>query len=111
METIFPSSREVSAALDHATPDTGKTDWSVGSLTYDKRGLTRLFVWLQCGDFCWEVKNWSIRDTVRLVIGKLGISNAGMGLLLVSFPQILSLVLNPVSMYKRAPSYAVCVDS
>lgn len=84
--------------LDHAVAK--PTTWQAGTLTYDKRGLARLFSWLLWGDFAWMMRDRSVTDVVRLLLIKYDASNTIISLLLVTIPGVMSMLMGPIVSYK-----------
>ncbi|MEI8340818.1 MAG: hypothetical protein WCH43_04675, partial [Verrucomicrobiota bacterium] len=46
--------------------------WQVGTLLYDRRGLTWLFFWLLLGDFCWMLMETSLPTLLPLSLQSRG---------------------------------------
>jgi MFS family permease len=67
-----------------------------GTLTYTVAGLGALFFWLLWGDFCFTIMEVVWNSIVPLKIKELGAPNWVIGAIMVSIPQILNTVLNPV---------------
>ena len=68
-------------SIPYATPAPAKT-WTVGTLTYDRRGLTNVFFWLLWGDFVLTLMdNGVVNNVVQLQLKDLGASNATIGFL------------------------------
>ena len=66
--------------LDYAPPS--PTRWSVGTLTYDRRGLASVFFWLLWGDFVLTLMDGGVvSNVVQLQLKQLGTTNATIGFL------------------------------
>ena len=74
--------------------------WNVGTLTYTTSGLVVLFCWLLWGDFAWSMKDRAVPPIVQYLLKTFGASDMLAGLLCVSLPAIISLVLGPIISYK-----------
>ncbi len=56
--------------LDYQKPETAT--WHVGTLSYTRAGLVRLFVWLLLGDFCWMIMETSLPMLLGLTLQARG---------------------------------------
>jgi hypothetical protein len=74
----------------------GETTYSVGTLTYTKMGLVALFGWLLWGDFCFIMMGVVWRNILPLQIKELAVPDWVIGLITVSIPATLNMLLNPV---------------
>jgi len=70
--------------------------WKANSLTYTSAGLVALFCWLLFGDFAWSMRDRSVGPMAQWYLKSLGVSNLLFGLLVSSFPALVTLVLGPV---------------
>ncbi len=70
--------------------------WRVGTLTYTRVGLISVFSWLLWGDFAWMIKERALSPLVPLILKKFDTSDMITGLLIVTLPGLLELVLGPV---------------
>lgn len=60
----------------------GEKTWSVGTLTYDRRGLVQMFFWLLWGDFVLTLMDGGVvGNVVQIQLRQLGVSNAAIGFL------------------------------
>lgn len=73
--------------------------WYAGSLTYTTGGLFLLFFWLLGGDFGLQFKERTVQPTLQLLLGHFQASDFVTGLLLLSLPQAIGVVVNPVFGY------------
>jgi maltose/moltooligosaccharide transporter len=73
--------------------------WQVGTLVYSTGGLVVLFCWLLWGDFAWSMKDRSIQGVVQLLLRKFNASDLVTGLLLVSIPPAMTILLVPIFSY------------
>ena len=90
----------VSAEVDAPSRASGRTIWTVGTLSYTTGGLVILFCWLLAGDFAWSMKERSVMWVVQLLIKKFEASDMISGLLIGTLPQALALVLTPIVSYR-----------
>lgn len=67
-----------------------------GTLTYTVAGLGALFFWLLWGDFCFTIMEVVWGSIVPLKIKELNAPNWIIGAVMVSLPQFLNFVLNPI---------------
>lgn len=74
--------------------------WKVGTLTYSMGGLCVLFFWLLWGDFAWSLKERSVPGVAQLLFQKHGATDALIGLLLVSLPAALAMIIGPIISYR-----------
>ena len=70
--------------------------FSVGTLVYSKAGLASLFMWLLWGDFCFTLMETVVPSIVPLRLKELQAPNWIIGLVLVTIPSILNVILNPI---------------
>lgn len=77
-------------------PSTPKT-WRVGTLVYDRRALTNVFIWMLWGDFCLYLMDAGVgNNLIQLQFKKAGASNALIGLVKTSVVEVLILILCPI---------------
>ena len=81
-----------SEPADGVSPKTYQT----GTLTYTVAGLVTLFFWLLWGDFCFVIMEKVWASIIPLKIKELQAPNWVIGAIMVSLPQILNLLLNPL---------------
>jgi MFS family permease len=74
--------------------------WFVGTLSYTAGGLVVLFCWLLWGDFAWSMKDRAVGPVVQLLLKHFGASDFLTGLLLVSIPPAMTILLVPVFSYR-----------
>lgn len=84
--------------LDYASPSTDGI-YRAGTLTYTSRGLASLFGWLLWGDFVWQMKDRSIQEIVKKLLGDYHVSDMLAGVLLVAVPQVIGIVMGPYIAY------------
>src|SRR5438552_1218167 len=89
---------DAEAQIGVATP-VEKT-WAVGTLTYDRRAIARLFTWLLAGDFAWNMKERAINPIAQIMLRRAGAADWIVGLLVGSIPSAIGLVLSPVASVK-----------
>ncbi|MDD5350111.1 MAG: MFS transporter [Chthoniobacteraceae bacterium] len=80
--------------------ETPRKIWTVGTLAYTTTGLVILFCWLLWGDFAWSMKDRAVPPIVQFLLKKFGASDMLAGLLCVSLPAVIGLVLGPIISYK-----------
>lgn len=68
----------------------------VGTLVYSKAGLAWLFMWLLWGDFCFTLMETVVPSIVPLRLNELKAPNWVVGLVLMTIPGILNVLLNPI---------------
>ena len=74
-----------------------KKVWHVGTLTYDRRGLINVFAWMLWGDFCLNLMDAGVGDSlVQVQLKKFGASNTLIGIVKTSFVELVVLVLVPI---------------
>jgi MFS family permease len=74
--------------------------YRVGTLSYTKRGLGALFLWLLVGDFCFTLKEIVMPKLLPLVLKSNGATGAQIGLIVTSIPALLGMVLAPIISYR-----------
>src|SRR5689334_20924371 len=68
------------APAPESAPATLRT-WSVGTLSYDRRGLLKVFWWMLWGDFCLMLMDNGVGDSlVTVQLQKYGASKSFIGL-------------------------------
>lgn len=80
----------MTAAADSRPP------FTVGSLVYSRAGLFTLFGWLLWGDFSFTLMETVWSNVMPLHMRKFGAANTVISLALVTLPNLMNLVLNPV---------------
>jgi MFS family permease len=78
----------------------GNFPWRAGTLVYTSAGLVVLFCWLLWGDFAWSMKERAIAPLVPLVLKQFQASDRILGVLLVSLPAAIAVVLGPILSYR-----------
>jgi MFS family permease len=73
--------------------------WHAGTLSYTTGGLFLLFFWLLGGDFGIQIKERTVLPTLQLLVRQFKASDFLTGLLLLSLPQAIAIVANPVFGY------------
>ena len=68
----------------------------VGTLIYSRAGLAWVFMWLLWGDFCFTMMETVVPSIVPLRLKELQAPNWIMGLVLVTIPSILNVMMNPI---------------
>lgn len=67
-----------------------------GTLTYTAAGILGLFFWLLWGDFCFSLMNGIWRTILPLQIKSLEMPNWLIGVIVISIPSTLNVILNPI---------------
>lgn len=70
--------------------------YTVGTLSYTRRQLLNVFVWMLWGDLCLNVMESLIPRMVPLQLQELGASNALIGVLTGSIFSVMNWVMNPI---------------
>lgn len=85
---------------DSAPPKSGqafaKKIWTVGTLTYTSGGIIALFAWLLFGDFAWSMRERSVVPMAQWYLHSLSVPNLVFGLLISSFPALISIFAAPI---------------
>ena len=76
-------------------PVTGKKTWSVGTLVYDRRGLTILFILLLIGDLVWALRIRTLHPVAQLLLRNHGSSDYFNALMLSSIPTAMGMIMGP----------------
>src|SRR5579871_433067 len=82
-----------------ADAEHGKT-WQVGSLTYSRGDLAKLFFWLLGGDFAGAMRDRATGPVLQLLFKKFGVSDMATGLIFSSLPSALGMILGPIVSYQ-----------
>ncbi|MDF3055807.1 MAG: transporter [Rariglobus sp.] len=90
-----PSTPPPSQLIPGAVAPAAKT-WKVGTLTYTTAGVALLFFWLLLGDFVWSMRERSVGPMAHWYLNHLNVPSVVFGLLLSSFPALVSFILMPV---------------
>lgn len=85
---------------DTSGKTSGRKTWTVGTLTYTKAGLVAVFSWLLWGDFAWMIKERALWPLVPLILKHFDTSDMVTGLLMVTLPGALGLILGPIISYR-----------
>jgi maltose/moltooligosaccharide transporter len=81
--------------LPHQTPT--KKTWTVGTLSYDRRGLITVFAWLLWGDFCLYLMDAGVGlNLVPLQLKKHGASNLLIGIVTGTLFSFMAVILCPI---------------
>ena len=72
-----------------------KKTWSVGTLVYDRRALTILFVLLLIGDVVWALRARTLAPIAQLLLRNHGSSDFFNALMLSSIPTALGMLMGP----------------
>ncbi|MCE0498244.1 MAG: MFS transporter [Methylacidiphilales bacterium] len=81
-------------------PRGGEKIWRVGTLSYTRRGLARLFFWLLFGDFALNVRDRAVPPVMQLLFKKFGASDLVVGLIFSSLPAALGMIIGPTVAYR-----------
>lgn len=74
--------------------------YTVGTLTYTRRGLVMVFFWILWGDFIFTLMETVVPIVLPLQLEKFGASNFLMGILMVTIPSMLNFVITPWVSFK-----------
>lgn len=88
-----PASSEQSAKAD-------ADRFKVGTLTYTKASLITLFLFLLWGDFCFTLMETVVPSIMPLKFNQIGAPNWALGLILVTIPNIMAAVINPIISFR-----------
>lgn len=80
--------------------DGGERLFRVGTLVYTYRGLVIVFFWMLFGDFCFTMMEGVVPSLVPVMLKDISISNATIGLIAGTIPNILNLLFAPVVSYR-----------
>ena len=80
---------------DQTLPAAGKI-YHVGTLTYTKMGLVGVFFWLLWGALCFSLMETVMPSLLPLKLKGAHASNFTIGLVVVSIPAALNMILNPI---------------
>lgn len=81
-------------------PPVEESEWRIGTLSYTRAGLIRLFWWLLWGDFAWSIRDRSLSTVLQLLLTKFKASDRVAGLLVGSFPAAIGLILGPIISFR-----------
>jgi len=70
--------------------------WTVGTLSYNRRSIIKLFAWLLWGDFVVMLMMSVMPQLLPLSLKNYGASNAMIGLLVGTIPVAINFIFNPV---------------
>lgn len=84
------------ASLPATEPAKDVERWSVGTLSYNRRGLASLFGWLLFGDFTWQLRERAVMQMASLLLKGFGASDSIIGLMVGSVPAALGMLVGPV---------------
>ncbi len=76
-------------------PASRPKQFTVGTLVYSPAGLAWLFTWLLWGDFCFTMMETVVPSIVPLRLGELQAPNWVLGLVILTIPSILNVLMNP----------------
>jgi len=74
--------------------------YKAGTLTYTKRALALLFLWLFWGDVCFIVMESAMPGLMQLKFKGLGAQNTVVGLFMATIPGLINMICNPVISFK-----------
>ena len=78
----------------------GRKRWQIGTLSYTSGALAILFGWLLWGDFAWQMRERSVGPVLQVMLKQFKASDFLTGLMLMSIPSALSLLIAPVVGYR-----------
>ncbi|MDR1282772.1 MAG: MFS transporter, partial [Opitutaceae bacterium] len=93
--TSISRARSATPASDQA-PAKPPRAWKAGTLTYTSGGLVVIFFWLLCGDFAWSMRDRSVGPMSQWYLNHLKVPNLLFGLLMISFPAFVGMILAPI---------------
>src|SRR5438552_15537624 len=83
----------MSISIDYSSGPAKQT-WTVGSLVYDSRSLSKVFFWMLWGDFCLMLMDAGVGpNLVTLQLAKYGATDAKIGFIQGPMFQVLTLAL------------------
>lgn len=82
--------------LAEAEPKGRPRLWRVGTLSYTSGALAGLFGLLLLGDIAWSLRDRSVGPMAQWYLSQLNTSSVVFGLLMTSFPSLVSLILGPI---------------
>ena len=82
--------------MSDQTQSPARKVFKAGTLTYTAAGLGALFFWLLWGDFCFIMTGVVWRNILPLQIKALAVPDWVIGLITISIPSTLNMLLNPV---------------
>jgi hypothetical protein len=85
-----------------ATPPVPQHDprYTIGTLTYTKRSLIAMFVWMLCGNVAFTLMEAVFPVSMPLQLQRLGVPDAWMPVLMITFAQIMNMFLSPVISFR-----------
>ncbi len=96
--TSIPEPNEPPPTVD-ARQGAPRKQWRAGTLVYTPAALVLLFLWLLWGDFAWAMRDRSVGPMASWYLSHLNVSSLLFGLLMTSFPALITLVLAPTISY------------
>lgn len=81
-------------------PTPEESPFQVGTLSYTKNGLARLFSWLLWGDFAWSIRDRSMATVLQLLLKKFDATDTVAGLLSGTFPSAIGFIFGPIISYR-----------
>ena len=79
---------------------TEKKVWTINGLTYTLGGLIALFALMTVCDFTWSMKDRSVGMITKLLLKKYGAPDSLNGLLIVTVPSLLGIMISPIISYQ-----------
>ena len=77
-----------------------ESEYQVGTLSYTRRGLVRLFSWLLWGDLAWSIRDRSVGAVLQLLLRQFHASDTLAGLLSGTFPAVINLTVGPIISFR-----------
>jgi maltose/moltooligosaccharide transporter len=90
----------IGARTSEDLTETGESTFRVGTLVYTYRGLVIVFFWMLFGDFCFTMMEGVVPTLVPVMLKDISISNATIGLVAGTIPNVLNLLFAPVVSYR-----------
>ncbi|HEY8967093.1 MAG TPA: MFS transporter [Candidatus Methylacidiphilales bacterium] len=97
MSTAVPLPPAPSGASSEAAP---AGTWRAGTLSYTRRGLVLLSLWLLLGDFAWSMRDRAVPPVMQLLFKRFGASDMVTGLVFSTLPAALGMIIGPIVAYR-----------
>jgi MFS family permease len=89
------SSADADSTIGAADVEAAPRLWVAGTLTYTRRSLVRLFVWLLWGDLAWNVRDRALGELMKVFMRHVQASNRLISILTNVVPSIINFPLQP----------------
>ena len=91
---------DVDIEVAETTAESTEKHWRIGTLTYGMAGIVTLFLLLLAGDFIWSLRERSVVPVAQVLFKKFGASDFLNGLMIMSLPCMIGVLLCPVISYR-----------